>query len=421
MHKLVRSFIIVAIVTGICCFTSQAAANTSYIEVVKDTPVYSFIGSEKIEVGSLVSGQKFVIVSSDANYYYIKFGNGNGYIKKTDVKTVSASKEQVLDIVNKTVNSTFITKRKTVIYDNMDKSRRSIGVINRNIRYPYLSKNKDWYRVQIGGEMGFVPSASVNEDPGIPVLMYHHMLVQPELTEFKGNNMVVRVSDFEQQMNYLKKSGYRTISINDLENYLLHDMNLTGTTVVITFDDGYLSTVTEAYPILKKNNFKATQFIIGCRTNAYAKPWDENTLQYVGFNEMKLTTDVYDYQHHTYCMHLREPISLIPFLISKTYDEVYQDTEKGKIHIGQVYDDPTHIQYLAYPWGQYDKETISAISKAGIKLAFTTETGNVKLGDNPYALKRQGVAPRHSLNDFINKLNGTYKDPLVNPIKSWDE
>ncbi len=411
----------VAIVMGICWISTQAdAAGVNHIRAVKEAPVYSLVGNEKIAVGSLVSGQEFAIVSSDASYYYIKFGNGIGSIKKADAKTVTPSNVQNSGTVEQIANSVLITKRKTVIYDNKDKSKKSIGVINTNIRYPYFSKNKDWYRVQIGEKVGFVPASNVKEDPGIPVLMYHHMLVQPELTEFKGNNMVVRVSDFEQQMDYLKKNGYRTISMNDLENYLLRNMNLTGNTAVITFDDGYISTITDAYPILKKHAFKATQFIIGCRANAYAKPWDENTLQYVGLQEMKSTTDVYDYQHHTYCMHLREPVSLTPFLISKTYDEIYQDTEKGKSHIGQVYDDPSHIQYLAYPWGQYDKETISAIKKAGIKLAFTTETGNVKLGDNPFILKRQGVAPRHSLDDFINKLNGTYKDPLVNPIKSWD-
>ncbi|WP_263618299.1 polysaccharide deacetylase family protein [Sporosarcina gallistercoris] len=41
-------------------------------------------------------------------------------------------------------------------------------------------------------------------------------------------------------------------------------------------------------------------------------------------------------------------------------------------------------------------------------MAFTTNPGNVKLGDNRYELTRQGISPNHSLKDFENKLFGAY-------------
>lgn len=105
-------------------------------------------------------------------------------------------------------------------------------------------------------------------------------------------------------------------------------------------------------------------------------------------------------------MHLRDPESKLPYYMVKTYEEILEDTSRGKVllekeHVGE-------IKYLAYPFGQYNETSIQAILDAGIELAFTTEPGYVQIGDDPYMLKRQGVAPHHSLDDFIRKVNGEY-------------
>ncbi|WP_180954088.1 polysaccharide deacetylase family protein [Bacillus sp. M6-12] len=426
MQKYIKSImLLVTIILGIYLIPEESeAAGLTYIKAVQDTPVYSTSGSTKITVGNLLKGQEYALTGSDSQNYHIMFGNGRALISKRNAVVLAKPANQVNISYTKPGKSGIITQRKTVIYDKTDKNKRAIAVINTNIRFPVLSKTGEWYRISIGNRIGYIPSGNVKEDPGIPVLMYHHMLEHPELTAFKNNDMVIPVSAFEEQMKYLKSDGWKAINGQELERYLNHEQVLTGKAVLISFDDGYTSTQKYAYPILKEHGLKATQFVIGGRTYTYASPWDENTLQYLGYREMQEMEDVFDYQHHTFGMHLRESGTLTPYLILKTYEQIVEDMERGRQHLGKATGNPDNIKYLAYPWGQYDEETIEAVKAAGITMAFTTETGNVKLGDNLLKLKRQGIAPRHSLADFVNKLKGTYVDPRVkkpNPVEKPTE
>lgn len=393
--------------------TEAEALQKNYVQVTKTTAVYDQVSGKAVQMGTVNVNQRFELTRMDEKYYYINFGNNEAYLNKNDAKVVRQSVNQVQASTSVVPKNVVITKGKTPIYDKTVGKKAVLGIINTNIRYPVISKSKDWYKVNIGNRIGYMSTKSVTEDAGIPVLMYHHMLPNPELTPFNNNSMVIKVSAFEEQMKYLKDNGWRTVTLQELDRYLNNEQNLTGRVVAITFDDGNLSTVKYAYPILKANNQKATQFIIGDRVRSQAKPWDEMTFQYVGYKEMNETNDVYDYQSHTFGLHLRDSITSQPYLIMKNYDEILNDTLRGIEHIGAYNGDSANIQYLAYPWGQYDKEAIDALSEGGIRMAFTTNTGNVKLGDNPYTLNRQGIAPKHTMNDFIQKLNGTFKGKNV--------
>ncbi|WP_042349166.1 polysaccharide deacetylase family protein [Bacillus massiliigorillae] len=411
MTKFVRTLVMVVFV-GLVSFgitKETEAVQNNYVQAIRTTAVYDVVDGKELQIGTINAKQQFVLSRSDANRFYIKYGNNNAYFDKRNGQVGKKTTNFVQANVMAATNDVVVTKAKTPVYDRTVGSKQVLAVININIRYPVIGKVKDWYQVNVGNRIGYISAQAVTEDKGIPVLMYHHMLPNPELTPFSKNSMVIKVSTFQEQMKYLKANGWRTITLQELDRYLYNEQNLTGRVVAITFDDGNTSTVKYAYPILKANNQKATQFIIGDRVRAQAKPWDEMTFSYVGYKEMRESKDVYDFQSHTFGLHLRDPITSQPYLIKKNYDEILNDTLRGKEHIGAFDGNPNRIQYLAYPWGQFDQEAVSAISEAGIRMAFTTNTGNVKLGDDRYELNRQGIAPSHSMTDFINKLNGTYK------------
>jgi peptidoglycan/xylan/chitin deacetylase (PgdA/CDA1 family) len=95
---------------------------------------------------------------------------------------------------------------------------------------------------------------------------------------------------------------------------------------------------------------------------------------------------------------------------TESYEAILKDIQNGSAQLGKAFsNDTVRTKYLAYPFGHYNQITIQAAQDAGMRLAFTTMTGNVKLKDSPYELKRQGIAPYHSMEDFIKKLEGTYK------------
>ena len=101
----------------------------------------------------------------------------------------------------------------------------------------------------------------------IPILMYHSI----ECNESGRNipscldlfNMVVNLKCFEKQMAFIAKY-YNVISLR----YMMECMDKGGeglpkNSLVITFDDGFKNNFLYAFPILKKQHFPATIFLIG--------------------------------------------------------------------------------------------------------------------------------------------------------------
>lgn len=87
-----------------------------------------------------------------------------------------------------------------------------------------------------------------NEKPSLAVLCYHH-IVQEVLP--KSLDTIICLSEFEDQMKFLYEHGYYTASLKDIEEFLYDKKKLPEKTVLITFDDGYESNYTYAYPVLK--------------------------------------------------------------------------------------------------------------------------------------------------------------------------
>nr|MBC8486000.1 polysaccharide deacetylase family protein [Bacteroidota bacterium] len=97
---------------------------------------------------------------------------------------------------------------------------------------------------------------------GIPVLMYHRIN-----DDHPPGNLDVPIKNFEEQMNYLANKGYSTLSIEKFYAILLTTRyeRYKDKIILLTFDDGWKDNYTNAFPILKKNSFTATIFII-CNT-----------------------------------------------------------------------------------------------------------------------------------------------------------
>ena len=83
--------------------------------------------------------------------------------------------------------------------------------------------------------------------------MYHRLS-----TGVPEDKYTVSVDLFKRQIKYLADNGFETVLPEDiLENKILEKEKM----VMITFDDGYISDYTLAFPILKKYGFKSVHFI----------------------------------------------------------------------------------------------------------------------------------------------------------------
>ena len=100
----------------------------------------------------------------------------------------------------------------------------------------------------------------------IPILMYHQVAEIPRNLDPLG--LAVPPAQFEQQMSYLARNGYRCLTLPEAVRYLRKGGRAPARSFVLTFDDGYQDVHSRACPILEKFGFTATVFLVAGRMGA---------------------------------------------------------------------------------------------------------------------------------------------------------
>jgi peptidoglycan/xylan/chitin deacetylase (PgdA/CDA1 family) len=93
----------------------------------------------------------------------------------------------------------------------------------------------------------------------VPVIMHHSVGVIDR--GWQWNHLTCPYRLFEDQLKWLKRKNYHSISLEHLYEYMKNGIVLPENPVVLTFDDGYQDNWTYAYPLLKKYGFQATIFV----------------------------------------------------------------------------------------------------------------------------------------------------------------
>ncbi len=94
------------------------------------------------------------------------------------------------------------------------------------------------------------------EKTRVAVLGYHNFSETKPVSE-----MLMRTSEFRQQMEYIHKAGLRVISMQEFLDWKLGNRQLPEQCVLITLDDGWRGVYTEAFPILREFGFPFTLFL----------------------------------------------------------------------------------------------------------------------------------------------------------------
>lgn len=218
----------------------------------------------------------------------------------------------------------------------------------------------------------------------IPILMYHSISDNDP-----NNTLLVPINQFEEQVKWLREEGFTPMLLDDVVQ-AFNTGKVPERPVAITFDDGYADNYTEAYRILKEYNMKATFFIITNYIDADGWYMNSNMLKEMSNNGMGI-------ENHT-SIHIeftnisREDKALI----------IKDGMNELKEMVG------VESNFVCYPVGKYDDETIEVEKELGIKAAVTTENGVTSLSDGLYSLKRLRISPmgikkfKSMFSDFYN-------------------
>jgi peptidoglycan/xylan/chitin deacetylase (PgdA/CDA1 family) len=219
---------------------------------------------------------------------------------------------------------------------------------------------------------------------GIPVITYHHLLRNDENRRFRNNREVVSVEQFAAEMKMLSDNGFKTLTLGELDEYLNKKLQAPKKSVVITFDDGYLSNYIYAYPILKQYHFRATLFAVAHFINNQPDTFNPDKLNFISWQEIKGHSDVFEVASHTYDMHHLDKHHK-GFLVVKSPELVKNDLIAAR----NIF----HSRYFAYPYGQYNKITIQLLREAGYRLAFTEMPGRIVPSSPKFELRRNAITP----------------------------
>lgn len=223
-----------------------------------------------------------------------------------------------------------------------------------------------------------------SENIGVPVLYYH------SVNENADNEVTITPEMLKEQLNYINDNDYVTITIKELYDYLKNNQPIPEKSIVITFDDGYMNNYTEAFPILKEMNMKATIFCVG------------NSLDgsyYLSKDAIKEMSDYgIDIESHT-VNHLH--------LDTLSYNDQVSELKRAKEILENI--TGKEVLSIAYPFGDYNDDTLRAVKDAGYKLAFTTNLGLSDRNDNIFELDRIYISSYYDMNTFKNLLENTNK------------
>jgi peptidoglycan/xylan/chitin deacetylase (PgdA/CDA1 family) len=96
----------------------------------------------------------------------------------------------------------------------------------------------------------------VDDGVRVAVLGYHDIGENSPETEMR-----IHTSKFRSQMEKIKQSGIKVISMAEFTAWKKGESTLPAQSIMLTFDDGWKSVYTDAYPILNELNFPFTIFL----------------------------------------------------------------------------------------------------------------------------------------------------------------
>ena len=201
---------------------------------------------------------------------------------------------------------------------------------------------------------------------------------------------------FEAQVELLRRSGFNSITEEDLVAARRSARPLPGRPVMITFDDGYEDLAEVAWPVLRRRGFTATVFVVSDHVGGRAD-WDAGygaAGRLMGWDTLRRLAD----EGLQVGAHGATHRPLTELGTEAVYLELLRPRRAIEAELGR-----TPLSFC-YPHGAWDDRVSIAASQCGYELAYSCSAGPSPLTEYPFALSRIEVAGADDLAAFGRKL-----------------
>ena len=239
------------------------------------------------------------------------------------------------------------------------------------------------------------------EKDTVAVLCYHNIATLEEKNNFPEEaEFTIDVNNFEEHLKFLKKHNYKTLTMEEFIKWKEGKLKIPLKSVLITFDDGFLSNYEYAFPLLKKYNMNATVFVVGEFSNlANEVMWNGNIKTYMSNSLIQQAKEEFpniDFCSHTYNLHYENSIN------ENTLEQIKEDLLKYEEEYGKT-------ESIAYPFGARNDSIKSALKEIGYKVAFIygptkNEFRKANKNDDNYEIPRLNVSHGMPIWKFLIRL-----------------
>jgi peptidoglycan/xylan/chitin deacetylase (PgdA/CDA1 family) len=235
----------------------------------------------------------------------------------------------------------------------------------------------------------------------VPVLLYHAVGCGT------SDQLDVPVEQFEAQLVDAIQQGYRFVPLSQLVAGWEQGARPPGATLALTFDDGAGCLFAAAFPILQRHRIPFTLFLTGDwlgsdpdrrhieDVNAHTRwpslDWPEvramvaSGLAEVGSHGL----------HHLYLPRASE-------------SEAQAEVITSRLMLAEGLGAP--VDLFAYPFGAFDRASLSLVRSAGYRAAFAVGVGT----GGRYAYRRRSIHRDQSPHDFKSQLSTRWILPILN-------
>jgi peptidoglycan/xylan/chitin deacetylase (PgdA/CDA1 family) len=225
-------------------------------------------------------------------------------------------------------------------------------------------------------------------------LMYHEIELNGRALcqSAPGYRRYVLTDDaFQRQMQWIKESGYRGMSVGEALQYPSERC------VAVTFDDGCETDLIAAAPVLRDFGFHATFYLTAgfVGTSGYLTGEQVRELDAAGFE-----IGCHSMTH--------------PYLPDLDEASMKREILGAKLHIEQIVGHA--IEHFSLPGGRYDSRTLDMARRAGFRSVATSLFHANSPNTSPYKLGRVAIHRDTPLQEFaaICAGNGLWKKRFQN-------
>ena len=227
-----------------------------------------------------------------------------------------------------------------------------------------------------------LPAQAGNRLQPVPILMYHVLSAPPANAPYP--ELYVPPKDFAGEVAWLAAHGYHAVTLQQVFDSWRGATALPQKPVVLSFDDGYLSDVKTALPVLKARHWPG---VLNLEVANLKPVWG---IRPPGVR--KLLAAGWEVDAHTLTH---------PDLTKVDSARLREEVTGSRIEIRKMFHVP--VNFFCYPAGRYDPVVVAAVQQAGYLGAMTTNYGLAKPAEL-YTLSRIRVNGSDGVKGLATKL-----------------